>query len=196
MKKSHNMHRIIPLDELKFVSLNDELLKLLIDDIDELQLYCHRIDKPYRYGRNEDPTSAEGMREIIDNGCKYMLRDDTYFTEHYDKHDMIWKGNNCSCNGLSSHSYARDNSHGQYPYNICPELDGVDSDYYGHEAVAPCFFSTGKCYACLSETYANFWNINHNIFKHSCGFESFGDRLENAIPHFIHCGCNGSWNKI
>ena len=177
-----------------YESSNEELLALL--DMDMVRLCCSNTDKPTRYGKHRDPCSAEGIREIIDKGCEEIMGENTHFTKCYKPHNMIWHGEGCVSDGLTSHEYARDNVHGAYPYSLYPDAD--DSDYRGLEAVAPCFFSEKvKCYACICNTYAPvLWYINENVFKHTCGFDSFWERLDNKTSKFIDCGCNGRWDLI
>ena len=106
---------------------------------------------------------------------------------------MLWKSNMCKCDGFKTHSSARYNSNDIYPFNLYPDYEDDDIET-GIPAVAPCFF-TDKCYGCIGETYGKIlWHID-DIFKHTCGHESFFSRIK-GVEDFIGCGCNGKWKKI
>jgi len=97
----------------------NEYLKSLIN-IDKVYIFCDGIDK--RKGlSNYDPFSVKGIVEIIDKGCKDILKERSRFTRIYSELDMFWDSDNCACNGFKSHSHARYNSRDIYPYKLNPD---------------------------------------------------------------------------
>ena len=161
--------------------------------MDKVKIYCQYIEKPKKYGKQRDNCSAGGIKEIIDVGCKYILKNKTHYVEYYPVPNMLWKSNMCTCDGFKTHSSARYNSNDIYPFNLYPDYEDDDIET-GIPAVAPCFF-TDKCYGCIGETYGKIlWHID-DIFKHTCGHESFFSRIK-GVEDFIGCGCNGKWKKI
>ncbi len=174
----------------------NEHLKSLIN-IDKVKIFCDSIDRRKSLSYY-DPFSVEGIKQIIDKGCRDILRENTRFTRIYEELDMFWDSENCACNGFKSHSHARYNSRDIYPFKFYPDKKKYDYDDIEScvISVAPCFFFSNKCYACISETYAFIlWSLNDgDIFKHTCGYKSFDDRADNC-RNFADCGCNGKWAK-